>query len=71
VISKGNKNSKIVKNTFSQLYRWSNSSTKTQKYQQNDEQSITHEEQLIVQARTGTRSVQEERKKDQEHKILP
>jgi len=29
-----------------------------------------HEEQLIAQARTETRSVQEERKKDQEHKDL-
>jgi len=55
---------------FSQLYRWNCDSRKTQKYQQNYEQSITREEQLIVQARTETRSVQEEKKKDQEHKIL-
>jgi len=39
-------------------------------HHQYNEQSITHEEQSIERARTETISVQEERKKDQEHKIL-
>jgi len=64
------KNTHSRSRTDSINYTDNQTNSENTEYYQYNEQSIVREEQLIVQARTETRSVQEEIKKYQEHKIL-